>query len=85
VVVWPERNLAAGSGVRPVAGADQQPVSFLLPDAAASYARNIERGLMPAGVVGGDVTVRAPKEQELRSHLVNVVAEGRAADGESAP
>jgi len=85
VVVWPERNLAAGSGVRPVAGADQQPVSFLLPDAAASYARNVERGLMPPGMVGDDVTVRAPKEQELRSHLVNVVAEGRAADGESAP
>lgn len=84
VVVWPERDLAAVSGVRPVAGADQQPVSFLLPDAAASYARDVERGLMPPGVSGGDVTVRAPKEKELQTHLVNVVAEGRATEGESA-
>jgi hypothetical protein len=85
VVVWPERDLAAGTGVRPVTGADLQPMSFLLPDAAASYARNVERGLVPPGVRPGDITVRAPKESELQAHLVNVIAEGHAADDKSAP
>lgn len=79
VVVWPERDLAAGMGLRPVAGADLQPMSFLLPDAAASYARNVERGLVPPGVGPGDLTVRAPKERELQAHLVNVISEGNAA------
>lgn len=85
VVVWPERDLAAGSGVRPVAGADLQPMSFLLPDAAPSYARNVERGLMPPGVSPGDVTVRAPKERELQAHLLNVITEGKAAGDASGP
>ena len=85
VVVWPERDLAAGSGVRPVAGADLQPMSFLLPDAAASYARNVERGLVPPGVSPGDVTVRAPKERELQAHLLNVITEGEAAGDASNP
>ncbi len=79
VVVWPERDLAAGVGVRPVAGDGLQPMSFLLPDAAASYARNVERGLVPPGVGSRDLTVRAPKERELQAHLVNVISEGNAA------
>jgi hypothetical protein len=83
VVVWPERDLAAGAGVRPVAGPDLQPMSFLLPDAAPSYARTVEQGLMPANVGPRDVTVRAPKERELQAHLVNVIAEGRTAAGDS--
>jgi hypothetical protein len=85
VVVWPERDLAAGAGVRPVAGPDLQPISFLLPDAAASYARDVARGLVPPGVGPGAVTVRGPKERELQAHLVNVIAEGRPSDEDSAP
>jgi hypothetical protein len=85
VVVWPERDLAAGTGVRPVAGADLQPMSFLLPDAAASYARTVERGLMPPGPPSRNLTVRAPRERELQAHLVNVIAEGNAAGDASEP
>ena len=84
VVVWPERDLAAGTGVRPVAGPELQPMSFLLPDAAPSYARSVERGLVPPTAGPRDVTVRAPKEQELQAHLVNVIAESRPAEKGSA-
>jgi hypothetical protein len=86
VVVWPERDLAAESGIRPVQGADLKPMSILLPDARASYARDVERGLLPPGVLPGEVTVRAPGERELEAHLVNVIAEGDAdRDAESTP
>jgi len=85
VVVWSERDLATGTGVRPVAGPDLQPMSFLLPDAAASYARNIERGLVPPGVRPRDVTVRAPRERELQAHLVNVITEGVTAGDSKVP
>lgn len=83
VVVWPERDLAAGTGVHPVAGPDLQPISFLLPDAAPSYARNVERGLVPPGAGPRDVTVRAPNEQELQSHLVNVIGEKSPSSSDS--
>lgn len=78
VVVWPERDLAARQGVRPVAGEGLQPISVMLPDADASYARDIHRGLVPRDVAPGAVTVRAPKEAELRAHLTNVMSEGVA-------
>jgi len=76
VVVWPERDLAARQGVRPVANAAVQPMSVMLPDADASYARDVHRGLVPRNVPPGTVTVRAPKEAELRAHLTNVMSEG---------
>ncbi len=86
VVVWPERDLASEAGIRSVDGDNLQPMSFLLPDAAASYARTVERGLVPPGVRPGAVTVRAPRERELEEHLVNVIAESEAADdGQATP
>lgn len=85
VVVWPERDLMTGVGVRPVAGANLQPISFLLPDAAASYARNVNRGLVPPKAGPRDVTVRAPKERELQAHLVNVISEGNTAGDSTTP
>jgi hypothetical protein len=75
VVVWPERDLAAKTGVRAVDGADLQPMSFLLPDADASYAGAVGRQLMPPGAGLRDFTVRAPDSRELRAHLVNVIGE----------
>ena len=84
VVVWPERGLHGEAGVRPVASEDLHPMSFLVPDAAASQSRGIEEGLVPRGVGGRAVTVRAPKEGELQAHLENVISEGRGAQDESA-
>jgi len=81
VVVWPERDLSAGTGLREVDGEDLRPMSFLLPDADASYARNVARSLMPKGPRTGDLTVRAPGEQELQVHLTNVIAQGNATAG----
>ncbi|MFM7108364.1 MAG: hypothetical protein ACKOZU_07150 [Planctomycetaceae bacterium] len=76
VVVWPERDLASGGGLKPVAGPEQQPVSFLFPGADPSYARNM-RPLVPPKAKPGVVTIRSPKEGELTQHLINVMRESR--------
>jgi len=85
VVVWPERDLAAGKGVRPVEGEYLQPMSFLLPDADPSYVQAVERALVPATAKPRDVTVRAPKEWELEAHLENVISEGSATTAGGTP
>jgi hypothetical protein len=79
VVIWPERDLAAGRGVRRVEGEYLRPMSFLLPDADPSYVRAVETALMPRGTPPRDVTVRAPKEWELEAHIENVIAEDQSA------
>jgi hypothetical protein len=72
VVIWPERDLAAGEGLSPAAGGSA-PISFLFPDADPSYARAMRRGLMPQDAAPGSVTVRSPAANELESHLRNVL------------
>jgi len=72
VVIWPERDLAAGQGLSPTTGGSA-PISFLFPDADPSYARSMRKGLVPAEAVPGSVTVRSPATEELETHLRNVL------------
>jgi len=72
VVIWPERDLAAGQGLSPTTGGSA-PISFLFPDADPSYARSMRKGLVPAEAVPGSVTVRSPATAELETHLRNVL------------
>jgi hypothetical protein len=83
VVVWPERDLASGAGLKEVDGADQQPVSFFFPAADPSFARNM-RKLVPPKAESGGVTVRAPHERELFEHLRNALRQARS-EGEDEP
>lgn len=85
VVIWPERDLAAGKGVRQVEGEYLQPMSFLLPDADPSYVQAVERALIPGDAGARDVTVRAPKEWELGAHLENVISEGKSTSAGATP
>jgi len=81
VVVWPDRSLAASAGVRRVGGDAIRPMSILLPGADASYARSVERSLVASSVQESELTVRAPREDELLEHLTNVILEDVAEDG----
>lgn len=85
VVIWPERDLAAGEGLAPTTGGSA-PISFLFPDADPSYARSMRKGLVPAEAVPGSVTVRSPATEELETHLRNVLdnAVGPPPDAEAA-
>jgi hypothetical protein len=80
VVVWPDRSLAVSTGVRRVGGDAVRPMSILLPGADASYARSVERSLVASSVQESELTVRAPREDELLEHLTNVILEGVAED-----
>jgi hypothetical protein len=79
IVIWPERDLAAGAGLSP-AGGGSSPISFLLPDAEPAVAHDLRKGLVPRDTVPGRVTVRSPPARELETHLRNVLehAEGEA-------
>lgn len=85
VVIWPERDLAAGKGVRQVEGEYLRPMSFLLPDSDPSDVQAVERALVPRDAGAYDVTVRSPKEWELRAHLEHVISEGNATMAEPTP
>lgn len=84
VVVWPERDLASGAGLAPVANPEMQPVSFLFPGADPSYARNM-RPLVPPRTPPGAVTIRSTKEEELTDHLINVMQQAREPQPQAAP
>jgi hypothetical protein len=72
-VIWPERNLILGRGLEPPKGPGLAPMSFLFPDADPAYAGYMHQGLVPVNAKPGEVTVRSPKESELRLHLENVM------------
>ena len=72
VVIWPERDLAAGEGLSPADGV-AAPISFLLPDAEPSAAHGLRKGLVPRDAAPGSVTVRSPPAGELETHLRNVL------------
>lgn len=72
VVIWPERDLAAGEGLQP-AGGGSAPISFLLPDADRASTHALRKGLVPNDAAPGSVTVRSPSARELENHLQNVL------------
>jgi hypothetical protein len=81
VVIWPERDLAAGEGLAPTGEDGTAPISFLFPDADPSYARGMRKGLVPSQAVPGTVTVRSPATTELKQHLENVLENARPERG----
>ncbi len=72
VVIWPERDLAAGEGLA-AAGGGAAPISFLLPDADPSSTHELRKALVPREAAPGSVTIRAPATTELKEHIENVL------------